>query len=191
MGKQLKFENTFLMADKTQKAYQATFSKSIMAKKFKINDQQKDPKFVETSTLLEPANNSASNQSEAEEIREVSFQLAAIKKKHDEEKKKGNEKQEELEKIRKEIDQCYVQEVQAEGPSEDMRNQLLDLDDSIEDTKYKTQEEEFTKSTYIHMLDRMKKDFIASKIQSSDYNASLKNKSSILELEQQKQRKIK
>jgi len=79
-----------------------------MAKKFKINDQQKDPKFVETSTLLEPANNSASNQSEAEEIREVSFQLAAIKKKHDEEKKKGNEKQEELEKIRKEIDQCYV-----------------------------------------------------------------------------------
>lgn len=41
------------------------------------------------------------------------------------------------------------------------------------------------------MLDRMKKDFIASKIQSSDYGASLKNKSSILELEQQKQRKIK
>lgn len=79
-----------------------------MAKKFKINDQQKDPRFVETATLLEPANNSASNQSEAEEIREVSFQLAAIKKKHDEEKKKGNEKQEELEKIRKEIDQCYV-----------------------------------------------------------------------------------
>jgi hypothetical protein len=71
---------------------------------------------------LEPANNSASNQSEAEEIREVSFQLAAIKKKHDEEKKKGNEKQEELEKIRKEIDQCYVQEVQAEGPTEDMLN---------------------------------------------------------------------
>jgi|TARA_B110001450_G_scaffold254455_1_gene279826 hypothetical protein len=72
-----------------------------------------------------------------------------------------------------------------------MRNKLLDLDEAIEDTKYKTQEEEFTRSTYIHMLDRMKKDFIASKIQSSDYNASLKNKSSILELEQQKQRKIK
>jgi len=140
---------------------------------------------------LEPANNSASNQSEAEEIREVSFQLAAIKKKHDEEKKKGNEKQEELEKIRKEIDQCYVQEVQAEGPTEDMCNKLELLQESIEDTKYKTQEEEFTRSTYMHMLDRMKKDFIASKIQSSDYNASLKNKSSILELEQQKQRKIK
>ena len=72
-----------------------------------------------------------------------------------------------------------------------MCNKLELLQESIEDTKYKTQEEEFTRSTYIHMLDRMKKDFIASKIQSSDYNASLKNKSSILELEQQKQRKIK
>ena len=81
--------------------------------------------------------------------------------------------------------------MEAEVPTENMKNLLLDLADSIEDTKYKTQEEEFTKSTYIHMLDRMKKDFIASKIQSSDYNASLKNKSSILELEQQKQRKIK
>jgi len=47
---------------------------------------------VETSTLLEPANNSASNQSEAEEIREVSYQLAAIKKKHDDVKKEGNAK---------------------------------------------------------------------------------------------------
>ena len=63
-----------------------------MAKKFKIDDKQKDPRFVETSTLLEPANNSASNQSEAEEIREVSFQLAAIKKKHDDVKKEGNAK---------------------------------------------------------------------------------------------------
>jgi peptidoglycan hydrolase CwlO-like protein len=79
-----------------------------MAKKFKITNAPKDPRFVETATLLEPANNSASNQSEAEEIREVSFQLAAIKKKHDEERKKGNQKQEELEKVRKEIDQCFV-----------------------------------------------------------------------------------
>jgi len=69
-----------------------------------------------------------------------------------------------------------------------MRNLLLDLADSIEDTKYKTQEEDFTKTTYTHMLERMKKDFIASKIKSSDNNASLKNKSSILELEQQKHR---
>jgi len=65
-----------------------------------------------------------------------------------------------------------------------MLNQLELLQESIEDTQYKTQEEEFTRSAYMHMLDRMKKDFIASKIQSSDHNASLKNKSSILDLEQ-------
>ena len=80
-----------------------------MAKKFKINDGAS--KYVETATLLEPANNSAANQNEQDEIREVSFQLAQIKKKHDEAKKMGNQKQEELEKIKKEIDQLYVQEV--------------------------------------------------------------------------------
>ena len=41
------------------------------------------------------------------------------------------------------------------------------------------------------MLDRMKKDFIAAKIQSAEYEKSLKNKSQVLDLEQQKQRKIK
>jgi len=34
------------------------------------------------------------------------------------------------------------------------------------------------------MLDRMKKDFIAAKIQSADYEKSLKNKDKVLDLEQ-------
>ena len=65
------------------------------------------------------------------------------------------------------------------------------LDESIADTEYKTKEELFTKHSYLHMLERMKKDFIAAKIQSSEHEASLKNKATILDLEQQKQRKIK
>ena len=73
---------------------------------------------------MEPANNSAANQNEQDEIREVSFQLQQIKKKHDEAKKMGNLKQDELEKVRKEIDQLYVQEVQAEGPTQDMKDKL-------------------------------------------------------------------
>ena len=160
-----------------------------MAKKFKINDGAS--KYVETATLLEPANNSAANQNEQDEIREVSFQLAQIKKKHDEAKKLGNQKQEELEKIKKEIDQLYVQEVQAEGPTQETKSKLEMLDESIADTEYKTKEELFTKHSYLHMLERMKKDFIAAKIQSSEHEASLKNKATILDLEQQKQRKIK
>ena len=101
----------------------------MMAKKFKINDG--GSKYVETATLLEPANNSAANQNEQDEIREVSFQLAQIKKKHDEAKKLGNQKQEELEKIKKEIDQLYVQEVQAEGPTQEMKSKLEMLEESI------------------------------------------------------------
>jgi hypothetical protein len=54
----------------------------------------------------------------------VSFQLAQIKKKHDEAKKMGNLKEEELNRIKKEIDQLYVQEVQAEGPTQDMKSKL-------------------------------------------------------------------
>jgi septal ring factor EnvC (AmiA/AmiB activator) len=155
-----------------------------MAKKFKINDG--GSKYVETATLLEPANNSAANQNEMDEIREVSFQLAQIKKKHDEAKKMGNQKQEELEKIKKEIDQLYVQEVQAEGPTQEMKSKLEMLEESIAETEYKTKEELFTKHSYLHMLERMKKDFIAAKIQSAEHEASLKNKATILDLEQQK-----
>ena len=80
-----------------------------MEKKFKINDGSS--KYVEQATLLEPGNNSASNQNELEEIREVSLQLAQIKKQHDEVKKKVNEKQIELDKVRKEIEQINVQEI--------------------------------------------------------------------------------
>lgn len=48
-----------------------------------------------------------------------------------------------------------------------------------------------TKSSYSHMLERMKKDFIATKIKSSEMEGSLKNKSAILDIEQGKQRKTK
>ena len=50
----------------------------------------------------------------------------------------GNLKQEELEKVRKEIDQLYVQEVQAEGPTADMKAKLEQLEDSLAETKDKT-----------------------------------------------------
>jgi hypothetical protein len=36
------------------------------------------------------------------------------------------------------------------------------------------------------MLERMKKDFIAAKLQTSSFEGNLKNKSAVLDLEQQK-----
>ena len=59
-----------------------------LTKKFKINDGSS--KFVDMNTLLDPANDAAAKQHDAEEIREVSIQLAGIKKKHDDANKAVN-----------------------------------------------------------------------------------------------------
>lgn len=65
-----------------------------------------------------------------------------------------------------------------------MKSKLELLNESLAETKYKTDEENFTKHSYLHMLERMKKDFIAAKIKSSECETSLKNKAQILDLEQ-------
>lgn len=59
--------------------------------------------------------------------------------------------------------------------------ELLNL--ALEETKYKINEEQLTQHSYEHVLKRMKKDFIAAKIQSSENDAALKNKSNILDME--------
>lgn len=65
-----------------------------------------------------------------------------------------------------------------------MKGRLLLLDESIAETIQKIEEENFTKASYKHMLDRMKKDYIAAKIASGEHEISLKNKSTILDTEQ-------
>ena len=45
-----------------------------------------------------------------------------------------------------------------------------------------------SKRTYLHMLDRMKKDFIATKIKGSDCEKALENKQAVLVIEESKQR---
>jgi hypothetical protein len=103
----------------------------------------------------------------------------------------GNKKQEEVDEVRKEIQQLHMQEIQAEGPTHEMKMRLEMLQQTLSDTKYKIDEELFTRQSYLYMLDRMKRDFIAAKIQSSEHEKALRNKASILDFEQQKQRKIK
>lgn len=48
-----------------------------------------------------------------------------------------------------------------------------------------------TQSSYRHMLERMERDYIASKLKATDLETSIKSKSGILDLESQKQRKTK
>lgn len=57
------------------------------------------------------------------------------------------------------------------------------LEESLAETNYKTDEELFIQQQYLHMLARMKKDFIAAKLQTSAYESNLKNKSAVLDLE--------
>ena len=44
------------------------------------------------------------------------------------------------------------------------------------------------KRTYAHMLERMKKDYIASKIKTSELEKSLVNKGAVIDAEEEKQR---
>ena len=131
---------------------------------------------MEQNTLLEPANNAAAMQHDQDEIREVSTELSQIKKQHDDVKKLALAKQEDLEKIKKEIESLGVQEQTAEGPVFQVKSRLEQLDECLETTKLKIDEENLQKFSYNYMLERMKKDFIATKILASEYETSIKSK---------------
>jgi hypothetical protein len=61
----------------------------------------------------------------------------------------------------------------------------------LSNTKQSIDEETMSKNSYIHMLHRMKKDFISTKIKSGEMEVSLRSKSQILDIETSKQRKTK
>lgn len=177
---------------KTAGAKASVFSatgRAVMQKKFKISDGSKT--FVEKNTLLEPANNAAALQHDQEEINEVSIQLSQIKKKHDEAKKQFTAKKGELEKIKKEIEQIELQEANAEPSMFKNKTRLQELGEFKKETEAKINEERMSKRTYMHMLERMKKDFIATKIKANDFEKNLVNKKSVIEIEEGKQRKTK
>lgn len=140
---------------------------------------------------MDPANKNTSNQNEAEELNEVSFTLQNIKKKYDYAKKMANAKQEELEKVKREIEQVNTQLVKAEGPTGLMRDKLANLDGSLGDTKNLIDIEHVTNMSLKHMIGRMKQDYVAINIKSANKEKSLKNKSGVMELEHQKSRGVK
>ena len=152
----------------------ANTGRAVMQKKFKINDGSNA--FVERNTLLEPSNNAAAAQHDQEEINEVSVQLSQIKKKHDEAKKAVTGKQEEYDRIRKEIAGLDIQEAQIEGPIAYNKERLLQLATTLEETDDKIDKEKMAKRTYLHMLERMSKDAISHKLRTNDMETSLKNK---------------
>ena len=53
----------------------------------------------------------------------------------------ANKKQEDLEKVKKEIEQLNQQEIQAQGPTAEMKSKLSMLKESIDHTQEKINEE--------------------------------------------------
>jgi len=68
---------------------------------------------------------------------------------------------------------------------------MAELEEAIKESEAKINEERMCKRTYLHMLDRMKKDFIATKIKANDFDKNLQNKRQVLDIEEGKQRKTK
>jgi len=151
--------NSYLTMD-FNKSQQPNKDRAIFEKKFRLNDGTKT--YTEANTLLEPANNSSAMQHDIEEIREVSTQLSSI---------------------REEIKNLSVQETQAEGPAFAVANRLDNLTIQHEDTNARIDEENLTQATYKYMLDRLEKDYIATKIKSTELDTSIKSKKGILDLE--------
>lgn len=101
------------------------------------------------------------------------------------------QKQEKLEQIKKDIDMLALQEAQAEGPVYDIKLEKEGLEEVKGSTAKEIDVETMHKHSYMHMRERLKKDFTAAKITTGELEASLKSKYQILELEQLKFRKTK
>jgi hypothetical protein len=99
--------------------------------------------------------------------------------------------QDKLEQIKKEIEMLTLQEAQAEGPVYDIKLEKESLEEVKLDTHKEIDVENMHKQSYMHMRERLKKDFTAAKIQTGELEASLKSKQQILELEMLKFRKTK
>ena len=100
-------------------------------------------------------------------------------------------KQQEYDRIRKEIAGLDIQEAQIEGPIAYNKERLAQLDHELSETTLKMNIENMAKRTYTHMLERMSKDFIANKLKTSDLEGSLRNKGQVLDIEEGKTRKTK
>ena len=126
-----------------------------------------------------------------EEKKEVSGTLKKLRFKYDEVHKLVAQKEAELEKIRKTLEQVQTQEVLEEGDQLKSSENLDNLEQEYADTKYQHEVEQMQQKTYYHMLGRMKKDLISQQIRTNELGDSLKSKNLIVDEELEKSRKSK
>jgi len=78
-----------------------------------------------------------------------------------------------------------------DAPELAINSRLDQLKDGLKQAQSRIDEETLISASYRHMLNRMQKDYLASKLQCSDLEASIKSKAAISDMEQQKGRKTK
>lgn len=131
---------------------------------------------VEECTLLEPNNFIPSWEAGDEEIKEVSLALKKLRKKYDDIHMATQQKQNQLDLLKKDVMKIAEQERQVE---KDTGGANVETDKARENLDWIKEEEDFQKlyqEQYIHMLKRMKKDMVALQLQSNDLTESLKSK---------------
>jgi hypothetical protein len=124
-----------------------------------------------------------------EERREVSTQLAIIRKRHDQTKEANLRKRKQVEKLKQELDQVGTVTTAAEGEQKTLETRVEQLERALAAAQSKQEEEQQNKSSYEHMLDRMKKDRIALEIKAQSLSQNLRSARQVLGSEQQKSRK--
>ena len=78
------------------------------------------------------------------------------------------------------------QEQLAEGPMIANKSRLQELQEALQSTRDKIEEERMYKRTYAHMLERMNKDHIASKIKTAELEKSIVTKKAVIDAEEEK-----
>jgi glycerol-3-phosphate dehydrogenase len=77
------------------------------------------------------------------------------------------------------------------GPTTEIQEKLEMLQNEDKEVQHKLNEEEYNNYSLNHMMARMKKDFIASKIKTGSNEQALKNRAAVIDFEGSKQRKTK
>ncbi|OMJ94646.1 hypothetical protein SteCoe_2138 [Stentor coeruleus] len=125
-----------------------------------------------------------------EETSEIAAQLSLIRKRHDRAREINNKKRIYYEKLKAEIETANASSNLADQDLKSLQYKIEMLKNSLEQNRYRHECEMGNKRTYLHMLDRMKKDKIAMEIKANSLQISLKNSRSILNTETDKFRKI-
>merc|ERR1712096_114151 len=96
--------------------------------------------------------------------KEIALVLSQLRKKYDEIKLSVKAKQDDLDSMRRETEQITLMEEQTEQTEDTIKNRIETLKEQIEQTRIRHEEAMTNRDIYMHMLNRMKKDRIATDI---------------------------